>query len=78
VLVAVLITRQPLERTVHHRLDPGRRGHSEAMPAVSTITLSRGMRIMAEHKPLTRACGGQTLGSTSVSAPTKPALTENR
>ncbi|UUX33618.1 cation-translocating P-type ATPase [Fundicoccus culcitae] len=52
----------------------------EAMPAVSTITLSRGMNRMAEHKALVKTLSAvETLGSTSVIASDKTGtLTENQ
>ena len=54
VLIAGLLTDQPLVEMLHISIILAVAAIPEAMPAVSTITLSRGMRIMAEHKALVK------------------------
>ncbi|MCZ0717923.1 cation-translocating P-type ATPase [Aerococcus kribbianus] len=80
VLVTGLITGQPITEMLHVAVILAVAAIPEAMPAVSTITLSRGMKTMANHKALVKSLPAvETLGSTSVIASDKTGtLTENQ
>ncbi|MDT2521721.1 cation-translocating P-type ATPase [Enterococcus raffinosus] len=80
VLIAGILTEKPFIDMLHISIILAVAAIPEAMPAVSTITLSHGMKIMAEHKALVKTLSAvETLGATSVIASDKTGtLTENQ
>lgn len=80
VLVIGLINGQEWTEMLHIAIILAVAAIPEAMPAVQTITLSRGMKTMSEHKALVKTLSAvETLGSTSVIASDKTGtLTENQ
>lgn len=80
VFVAGLLTGQPFVEMIHISIILAVAAIPEAMPAVETITLSKGMRTMAERKALVKTLPAvETLGATSVIASDKTGtLTENQ
>lgn len=80
VLVVGLINGQEWTEMLHIAIILAVAAIPEAMPAVQTITLSRGMKTMSEHKALVKTLSAvETLGSTSVIASDKTGtLTENQ
>lgn len=80
VLVIGLMTGQEWTEMLHIAIILAVAAIPEAMPAVQTITLSRGMKTMSEHKALVKTLSAvETLGSTSVIASDKTGtLTENQ
>ncbi|MDQ0221674.1 cation-translocating P-type ATPase [Streptococcus moroccensis] len=80
VIVVGLINGQDMAHILHIAIILAIAAIPEALPAVSTITLSRGMRIMSEHKALVKSLSAvETLGSTTVIASDKTGtLTENQ
>ncbi|MGO4927659.1 cation-translocating P-type ATPase [Fundicoccus sp. Sow4_D5] len=80
VLVIGLMTGQEWTEMLHIAIILAVAAIPEAMPAVQTITLSRGMKTMSEYKALVKSLSAvETLGSTSVIASDKTGtLTENQ
>lgn len=82
ILVTIIgvLTGQDLIHVTHVALILAIAAIPEALPAVSTITLSRGMKAMSEHKALVKSLSAvETLGSTTVIASDKTGtLTENQ
>lgn len=82
ILVTIIgvLTGQDLIHVTHIALILAIAAIPEALPAVSTITLSRGMKVMSEHKALVKSLSAvETLGSTTVIASDKTGtLTENQ
>ncbi|MGT2910820.1 cation-translocating P-type ATPase [Streptococcus cameli] len=80
VIVVGLIKGQDMVHILHIAIILAIAAIPEALPAVSTITLSRGMKMMSEQKALVKNLSAvETLGSTSVIASDKTGtLTENQ
>ncbi|MET3557511.1 Ca2+-transporting ATPase [Streptococcus rupicaprae] len=80
VIVVGLIKGQDMVHILHIAIILAIAAIPEALPAVSTITLSRGMRMMSEQKALVKSLSAvETLGSTTVIASDKTGtLTENQ
>lgn len=80
VIVVGLLNNQDMVQILHIAIILAIAAIPEALPAVSTITLSRGMRIMSNHKALVKSLSAvETLGSTTVIASDKTGtLTENQ
>lgn len=80
VVIIGIVTGQPVVEVLHVAIILAIAAIPEALPAVSTITLSRGMKIMSEHKALVKSLSAvETLGATTVIASDKTGtLTENQ